>query len=138
MVEWGTFIIKIASTYYLKFAIDLITGGYGILKTKNEEMEEYRKKPFKSIDEQKEFLDKKYPYRTFRFSWKGTIDFLITILYFMLLYFIVDKIFVFFKVSVALWISIIVLMFFPLLLNMFLRRYHLQTDTLSNILRWKR
>ena len=136
-MEWGTFLIKLMCVYYMKFLIDMLFGGHKQLKEKNLRMERYRKKVVKGIDEQLAFLDEKYPYKEYKFSWRGVLNFLLMAAYFSIIFIGVNEIFRFYDIHIKLWVAIIILGFFPLILNMILRRYHLQNSTLSDILRWK-
>jgi len=125
-------------SYYTQYIISLLFNKQQrqkIQKT-NIILNDLRKKPIKSIEDQKEFINNKYPRREkFSMSWKKFFSFLFFISSLIVLikvyYFILD----YFDIQFKLWQAILIIIVFPLLINIILKKFNLEKDNLTNIIR---
>jgi len=107
------------------------------LVEKNKKLKKLREIPIKNIDEQKKFLDLKYPKKNkFVFKW----SMLGRGIFILLMYFALFKGFryliKYLRIEVALWQSLLIIIIGPLIINYILRKFDLQgSDTLNAILR---
>lgn len=107
------------------------------LVEKNKKLKKLREIPIKNIDEQKKFLDLKYPKKNkFVFKW----SMLGRGIFILLMYFALFKGFryliKYLGIEVALWQGLLIIIIGPLIINYILRKFDLQgSDTLNAILR---
>ena len=140
-MEPGTFLVILLIMFYVRYIIS-------ILKTKNRKsiqegnikLDEMRKKPIKTLEEQKQFISIKYPEKigTFKFRWKSIPKFIfliiIYVLVFKLFYWFFDK--VNFEISIIQALLLIIII--PLILNWILRKFNLQNSSdISMLFKWK-
>ena len=99
-------------------------------QTKNNKMETFRSIPAKTIEEQKQFLDLKFPKKgkkkKFKITWKGTFIFFYTMIIYMIFFKLWEKLFIYFQINLQLWQVIIFAIIFPLILNMILNKFNIQ------------
>jgi len=110
----------------------------------NKELNKLRQIPVKTIEEQKKFIDLKYPKRIvrdknkkYKFSWSPGLSFLSSIFKFIIVFQIYLIIFNYFRVDIELWQSILFVIIFPIIMNFLLAKFDLQKDgSLSVIFRF--
>jgi len=117
-------------TYYTNYLIMIIFNSKfrKEIQRDNIVLEEYRCKPIKTLEEQKEFINIKYPKKigTFKWSWKMIPQTLLALIIFIVLFRLYIYLFDKFKLDFILWQSILFFIFFPLILNFILNKMNLQ------------
>jgi len=131
----GNILIITILTYYTKHIVTVIFNKKyrkGIQKD-NAVLETFRSKPIKTIEEQKEFINIRYPKMvgTFKWSWMMIPKTLLTMATFIIIFrlymFMFDK----FNLVFALWQAILFFIFFPLVLNLILNKLNVQKSDIS-------
>lgn len=98
----------------------------------NKNINKLRKIKLKSIEEQKQFIDLKYPkHNKFIFTWKWLLKVLLTIILSICLFFIYKKIFTILKINLPLWIAVLFIIVFPILINLILKKFNLEQDDIT-------
>jgi hypothetical protein len=108
------------------------------VQTKNIKLEELRKVPVKTVEEQIAFLDAKFPKSKkekyfIKTLWKAIKNLALFILIMFGLY----KIIGFFSIVIPLWAAVTFIFVFPLLVNLVLIPFHLENDNILIMLRGK-
>ena len=102
------------------------------VKTQNIQLDKLRKVPIKTLQQQKQFINTKYPKSTkFKFTWIWLGKIVLMIAISILLYKAYSTIFLILKINVKLWMIILIVILFPLLVNLLLRIFHLEKDDLT-------
>jgi hypothetical protein len=102
------------------------------IQTQNKKLNELRTVAVKTVEQQKEFIDTKYPKHTkFKFSWKWLGKIIVYIAISILLYKAYGTIFKILGINVQLWMDIVFIIVFPLLVNLILRVFNLEKDDLT-------
>lgn len=105
----------------------------------NLELEKLRKIPLKTIEEQKKFLDMKYPKKPkFKWHWKIIPNFLLQITIFIMLFNIYNYSLYYLKWEIPLWIAILFVMIAPIIINLILEKFNLEKSDLRVYLGWKK
>jgi hypothetical protein len=107
------------------------------IKNKNKELNTYRKKPIKNLEEQKQFLNKKYPYMAFNFNLKFFIGIIIGFIKFIALVIIFFNIITVLNIRISLYFSLIMWLIVPISTTIILMRYNLEDNDIVHFLRWK-
>ena len=131
----GNILVITILTYYTKYLITIIFNKKyrQSIQQDNIILETLRTKPVKTIEEQKEFINTRYPKKigTFKWSWHLIPQILLTMIIFIVIFrsymFIFDK----FKLSFVLWQAILFFIFFPLVLNLILNKLNIQKGDMS-------
>lgn len=102
----------------------------------NQKLDKLRKQPIKTLDQQKKFLDLKYPKTKWKWSWK-----IIPNIFFMLVVYIIifrSWLFIweYFNFNIKFWQAILIIIVFPLVLNFILEKFNIQKGDLRYMLRW--
>jgi len=129
-------LVAILFTYYTFYATQLFKKkNREEVKTTNTTLNDFRRIPIKTINEQKQFLDIKRPFVKYKYDkefWK-------TFIYQAIMYFIFItvwmQIFIAAKIEWQLWQTILLFICIPLFVNVFLERFNLQKDDLLAIIR---
>ena len=110
------------------------------LQSLNNRLEELRSKPIKSIEEQKEFITLKKPKRigTFKWSWMIIPQFIISAIPYIIIFQIYAYIFNYLGVQFVLWQSILILIIFPLIINIVLTKFGIQKNDIGVFFRKSR
>jgi len=122
-------------TYYTKYMITILfnknyrTG----IQQDNKVLENLRCKPIKTIEEQKAFINIRYPKKigTFRWSWRLIPQILLTVIIFITIFQFYIFIFNKFNFDFVLWQAILFFIFFPLILNLILHKLNIQKGDIS-------
>lgn len=123
MMEYGNMIINILLVVYTYQFWQMKKIGWNNLKAKTEQMNELRSVPIKSLEEQKAFLDMKFPKsiptkKTFKY-WSKIVG---SILMGICVYMFYNLVLNFFNIKTPLWLALVILFLGPLLITMFLNR----------------
>jgi len=128
-----TFVVICFMIYYTFFFFSLTSKSKREkVQSKNIELDELRKVPVKTVEQQKQFINTKYPKAgKFKFTWKWLGKIVIYILISVLLYKAYSTIFKILKIQFPLWQVILIVILFPLLVNLILRVFHLEKDDIT-------
>lgn len=106
------------------------------VKLKNSRLDELRKIPIKTLDEQKEFITLLNPKIDSKFSFKSFLNFLFSFFKLVIMYGIIHLIFVKLNIVFSLFNGILIVMIVPLIINLILAKFNIQSqDTLFNLIR---
>lgn len=132
-MEIGTLLMVILVCYYTRFIIKLFNRkNRKQIQDMNIKLEEYRKIPVKTIEQQKEFSALKYPPSTaFKFNWKSIPKNIFYMIIYLGMFLGYRWLFMYFGIEVKLWVAICIMFFGPLLLNFILRKFNLQQSDIG-------
>jgi len=99
-----------------------------VVQHSNDELNKLRGIPVKTLEEQKKFINLRYPPSNWSFkpSWGMLNYFVIHIIIFLMLYKLVVMFFIWTGWDLQLWHSIVVLIVGPIIINLLLQRFKLQ------------
>ena len=103
----------------------------------NKKLDEYRTKSIKTIEEQKEFINIKYPklIGTFKFSWKSILSILFMLVKFIILFKVWSYfLFEFLNLNFKIWQSLLLIIVLSYLINYILRKFNLQKSGLNDVI----
>ena len=130
----GNLIIAIILTYYSSYLIEIIISKTKRVKIQqlNTKLNELRTVGKKTLEEQKQFINLKYPKKP-KFKWRWNI--IPYILYRLVLFVAFFRlwlwVFSLTKLNLAIWHAILFMVIFPILLNIILERFKMQKGDLS-------
>jgi cytosine/uracil/thiamine/allantoin permease len=132
-MEVGNIFIRIFLTFYMFYIFSFFSRKKRTdIQDKNKKMDKLRSIPLKSVKQQKDFLDLKYPKRKkFKFEWMMIVKFVFKIIIFIGVFQLFKYVFGFFNIHFAIWQAILVLIIGSLIINYFLRKFNLQKDDIS-------
>jgi len=132
MAIWNVIIIFVM-IYYTFFFIGLTFKKKRIqLKNINTKLDNMRKIPVKNLEQQKEFINTKYPKPgKFKFTWKWLGKILLMILISIGLYRGYNSLFKYLNLEFAFWHVILIIILFPVIVNLVLRLFHLERDDIT-------
>jgi len=126
------FVIVFLAYYTLYFLKLFRKKNRFIIQTVNQEMNKMRNVAVKTVEEQRRFLDLKYPKSgKFKFTWRWLG---LTILYLIVFVAVFQGwiyIFVILRIELKLWIAILFIMVAPIIFNILLEKFGLQKSDLS-------
>jgi len=128
-VEYGNLLIQIFLTYYILYILRMLMNKKKRIHTQmvNKKMDELREIPIKTLQEQKDFINLKQPKKgKFKWSWKMIPKLILSIGMFIILYRGWFWLFDYLNISIKLWLSIIIVMFIPIVMNLILEKFNLQ------------
>jgi hypothetical protein len=108
------------------------------LKFVNNRLDELRKIAIKTAEEQKEFIELKYPKRSkvkTKWSFKRVLFIFIMIVFYAGIFIIWLKIFMYFHLNFKIWQAVIVIFLGPTLINFVLKRFGLQKNDVTVFLK---
>jgi hypothetical protein len=123
--------------YTFYFASFFVKTKREAIQTKNKELNKLRAIPVKTLEEQKQFLNIKYPKKEkkFKFTWKWLLKVVLTVLVF----FIIVRLF---RYLIGLtgyvfpwWLLILSVIVGPILINIILAKFNLQKSDLTVFLK---
>jgi len=102
----------------------------------NKKMDKLRKIPVKSVDEQKEFINLRYPKtESFKFKWKMVPKFAFILVIYMLLFkgynYLISSGFEYINYELKIWQALTFIMIAPIIINFILKRFNLQKQDIS-------
>lgn len=125
---WLTLIMVCIISIYI-FNILTLKDMRQIIKDRNLEMDSLMNKEDRSYEEQKRYIDLKFPRKQqWQFSWQWLVGFLKGIIFYMAFYLVWSWIFIVLNIQVSFVVSIILWAVVPLLFNLLLRKYSLHTQ----------
>jgi len=125
-------LVMLTLAYYLKYFLSLLRpSNRADIVRANTDMERLRCIKVKTIEEQKEFLDIRYPKTAGKFRWGfRSVGFIIlNVAYFVVLFRGVMWVYLRVGVDLVLWQAILFLVVFPLVVNVLLSLFGLQRSS---------
>jgi len=102
----------------------------------NKKLDEMRKIPIKTLDEQKKFIDTKYPKsKKFKFTWKWLGKIVVLLLVALLLFRAYNIFLNYLGINFKLWHVILIVILFPMIVNLSLKIFHLEKDDITAYIR---
>jgi len=139
MTVLANMFVIVLLTYYTNYLIMMLLNPSTRNATKmaNVKMEKLRKISLKTVKQQKQFLNLKYPKAQgkFRLTWKRCLMFLIDIVKFVIIFRAYSFVFVYVRINLVLWQSILILIVGPIIINLLLEKFNLQKGDLRHYLR---
>ena len=129
----GTVFVLIFISYYTLYLISLLDkrNRKGI-QGKNQSMTILRKIPIKTVEEQKDFINLRYPKKgKFKITWRMVWETLLTIVKFMAMMIFYNYIFTLLKIDIPLWLGLLFVMTFPIIINLILKKFNLQSNDIT-------
>ena len=108
-----------------------------IMIKNNSVLNKYRKKSFKSINEQKEFLKIKYPYTETKFNLKNILYFIYNTIKFIAILILYFKLINYFNINISLTIGILCWIIIPFLVSYIASKYNLENNDFYHLLKFK-
>ena len=107
------------------------------VQTANKKLDVLRKIPIKTVAQQKEFINTRYPKRKGKFKWSWAIipKIILRVACFIVIILTYREIFNFFNIDIKLWQAILFIVIFPFFLNLILEKFKVQKSDLSVFLR---
>lgn len=137
MVEIGNFLVTSLLTYITIYVMSLAKKkNRVIVKIANKRLEKLREQSIKTITDQKEFLDLKFPKKPkFIFKW-GMIVYVIG--YILLaggIFYGYSILLTYFNLHIKIWMALLIITFLPVIVNLILRKFYLNSNDIWDILR---
>lgn len=133
-------LIIIMLTYYAVHCFKMLisTKKRKIMQSQNSTLEGFRKIPIKTLDDQKRFLDVKYPVsrQNFKFRWIMIPHILWDLTVFVAIFYTFNTIYNYFGFVVQFWQAILAIILFPLFINYILEKFNLQKGDLRYFLKY--
>ena len=107
------------------------------IKRGNEHLNNYRKKSIKTLEEQKEFLTKKYPHKDFVFKWNMIFSFIWGLGKFLLFFMLFNNLMAYIGIRISIGLAIMCWLIVPLLSSYILSKFKLENSDLVHLMRWK-
>ena len=125
----GNIIVTILFSYYSIYFIDLFNKNKRLgIQIVNKELDKLRKIPLKTLEEQKQFINMKYPKKQKgRFSWSVVPRILLK----LVIFFVLFQAWLYLLVNIIgyefpLWLAILFVMVLPILINLVLAKFDVQ------------
>lgn len=129
-MEYGNLFVRVILSYYLIYIISLIfnKNRREQIKQHNKNLAVLRKKPIKTIKEQREFINLRYPKLIGRFKWSWMLipRMLPKIAFFVSLIIGSRYLFEYFGIHIKIWQAILFMIIFPIIINLILERLKLE------------
>jgi len=119
--------------YYTRFFVKLFRKkNRQQIQDLNIKLEKLRKIPVKTIEEQKDFINLKYPpTKKFKFNWKSIPRNILYMVIYLGMFLGYRWLFIYFGVEIKIWIAILVMFFVPLFINYILKKFNLQQSDIG-------
>ena len=136
-MNFSNIIIISFLTYYTVYLLRLFNKkNRNRIKNSNKELTNLRDKPFKTLQEQKDFLNIKFPKKDkFLFSWEWFFLLCLNIIFYIVIFQAYFYMFSVFDINLSFWITLIILFTLPFIMDFILNRYGLEKGDLRHILR---
>jgi len=131
-MTFSNFIIIFLLIFYTRYTLSLFNKKNRVqIKHENIELNKLRKIPFKTVEEQKKFINIKYGKKDINkkkegFNFFAITDFIENALIYIMFYFMYIRLFDIFNINMNFWFAIIFIIFFPLGFNLFFSYIGLQ------------
>jgi len=128
-----TIMAVMSFAYYLFYMVTILSASKRkLVIEKNMKLDKLRRIPVKTIDEQKEFINTKYPKMT-KFDWKSSIvSSAIFIVFTVGLLYLAEQ----FKVQFGLWDGLLVIVLIVFGVNVILRPFKLHSSDIDVMTKW--
>lgn len=134
----GNLFVQVFLTYYTKYVFSMIwskTGRKNIKET-NKKLDVLRKVPIKTVDQQKEFINLRYPKKgPFKWKWGIIPSFVWNIFLFVLILRGYMYVFNYLKLDVKIWQGVLFIIVFPIIFNIVMTKFGLQKSDIRIYLR---
>jgi len=132
-----TIIVAIILSYYVLYFVPLLFSKNRIsIKKKNKKLNKLRTVPIKTLKQQKQFLNLKFPKNKFRFTWKLFFYIVFKICIFMMIFKGWTMLFEYFNLNISFWVLLLFIFVFPVVFNYLLKPFGLEKGSdLTQILR---
>lgn len=136
-MSFANVLIVVFVTYYTFYFLKLFSPRKRRnIRKANRDMNNIRSKPMKTVEEQKKFLDIKYPRRgKFIWHWKIIPKILFRLLLFIFLFQFYGWLFYISNIELRLWQAILMVMILPIIINIILEKFDLEKSDLRRMLR---
>lgn len=137
-LAFGNIIVITLMTYYTLYLIPIITNPVArkTIRTNNGAMDDLRKIPVKTLEEQKRFLDLRHPKSgAFRISRGAAFRFVIWTIAAVIVFYSYYWAFSIFRISIALHWAIMFTIISGLLFNWILSFFHLEKENIVRLFR---
>lgn len=138
MIDIPTMLVMLFFTYYTLYIARIIF----LPKTRksiqyaNTELNKLRQIPVKTLEEQKRFLNLKYPKTgKTKITWRTVGYIIINILVFILFFQLYNKVFEYFNVTFSWGWAIIIVLSLPLALNFVLMKFNVQANSVWDVIK---
>ena len=133
---FGNILVIVLILVYLKYFYNLFDKRKRkVVLSSNKRLEELRKIVFKTLEEQREFVELRYPKRLFAWSWKNVGVVILSLLVGVCLFLLFSKGFKFLNIDLSLWQGLGIIFIVPLIINFLLSRFGVEKqNSLVNIL----
>lgn len=102
------------------------------IREANMRLDGLRQKSMKTLQEQKDFINMKFPKRQkFRWSWLAIIKIIIRLSFFIVIMRFFYWVFSFYDIELALWQGILFIVVFPVCFNFILEKFKVQKSDMS-------
>jgi len=137
-MNFGNMLIIVFLTYYTIYFLSLFRlKNRKMIQIINIEMDKLRKVPIKSVEEQKQFINLKFPKKQkTKFRWSIVPKFLYNIVKFICIIQLYIFIFYYLNINLLLWQSILIVIVAPIMINFILEKFNLHKSDLKQFLRW--
>jgi len=138
MANFGNILIIIFISYYSMYFLKILFNKKfrKSVQVTNQYMEKLRQKKVKTLEEQKKFLNLKYPKsQKSKWSFVGILKGILYIIFFITIFQFYNFVFLKIGLFIKLWVAIIFVMVFPIVANIILQKFNLQKSDLNIYLR---
>lgn len=101
------------------------------ITAKNKRLDELRKIPVKTIEQQKEFIDLRYPKTIGKWTKYKVFTLIAQMIAFIFLVITYKSMFNYFNLKISIWIGLGFIFIIPFFINMILKRFGIQTQDIS-------
>ena len=135
----GTFIVIFLLVHYAIYTIKILFSKKFRKQTQdaNQNLDKLREVKIKTLEEQKKFIDNKYPPFEWHFDKKHIPKTILIIAGYFILFRYVYKLFIYFGIYFSFTRAIIIMITFPLLFNYIVKRFGIQKSDISYMLKFK-
>jgi hypothetical protein len=134
MTTIGTYFVIVFVSYYIKYFLDMLNiNNRKNMQYANKRMNELRKIPLKNLEQQKEFIELRYPKRKekTKITFGIVLNFIIMLLFYAGIFIICLKLFQYFDINFKIWQAIIIIFVGPIIINFLLKKFNLQRNDIS-------
>lgn len=127
-MSFGNIIIIIFILTYVNYIMSFLdTDKIKEIKNNNIKMDNLRKIPLKTIEQQKEFINTRYPKKEkFKFKLMTILEAIPMIVMYGGIYMLLDYIFEITQINIQIWQAVSVIIVFPILINLIFKKFGLQ------------
>jgi len=133
MIGYGDIFVLIYLSYLVMYFLHFAFSKTNMeeIQRVNKRLEELRKIPIKTVEEQKEFINLRYPKTKWKFSWKWLGGFVLNLFFFLVAFNGILVIFWHLNIHFKLWQGLLFITFIPIFVNLFLRKFGLHQQDIT-------